>query len=699
CPYLHRTAGDTERRYHLRYYKTGMCVYDTDARGYCVKNGAHCAFAHGSHDLRMAVFDVREQIQINGNQIPNGPGDGPGSETLNIDHQTANGQSRGGPDSTQTHSSNNGCSSSLNHMFDKDRNAIHDDSRWQNTAFVLAYYKTELCKRPPRLCRQGYACPQYHNSKDRRRSPKKFKYRSTPCPNVKQGDEWGDPANCENQDDCTYCHTRTEQQFHPEIYKSTKCNDVQQSGHCPRGPFCAFGHSESNEEIAAAREFSLDPTTEIPASIASKTSLNNAITLPMDINRANSYLRSNNQNVGMMIASSLPENCEFGNIDLNLSQQIGQTEIANHHHLSNNVGPIARPRSYSTSTTKTMMMSNWLDKNNLLSKQRANLATGLNNPSLQQANLFPAASSNSLLTNVCHSAENATQNGPGPMPFKTPIFDQVASNNPTVINTIINQQTDLNQEDLDNLIASKNANPSVIDPQTSNLDSSIANASSMNMFDTLLRRGPLYNESEPVNILHPTVGDRTASASGYNLSPPNPMNPAGASPIRSYLGVRTQQSQPQSQQSSNGLHYGNLGTMANNGPTNGQQANLNQDFMPVIKEMRRLTEENTVAKYQVVEIKEKAQQVINICQQQLTEAQKKERMAENALDEALSRLNVAQKELEFLKTSEAIPFQKRVNDLTSLPSNHLMLLREKLSQDISIIDEALKYKSEMNQND
>lgn len=132
-----------------------MCVYDTDARGYCVKNGAHCAFAHGSHDLRMAVFDVREQIQINGNQIPNGPGDGPGSETLNIDHQTANGQSRGGPDSTQTHSSNNGCSSSLNHMFDKDRNAIHDDSRWQNTAFVLAYYKTELCKRPPRLCRQG----------------------------------------------------------------------------------------------------------------------------------------------------------------------------------------------------------------------------------------------------------------------------------------------------------------------------------------------------------------------------------------------------------------------------------------------------------------------------------------------------------------------------------------------------------------
>lgn len=60
CPYLHRTAGDTERRYHLRYYKTSTCVYETDSRGYCVKNGPHCAFAHGPHDLRPPVYDVRE---------------------------------------------------------------------------------------------------------------------------------------------------------------------------------------------------------------------------------------------------------------------------------------------------------------------------------------------------------------------------------------------------------------------------------------------------------------------------------------------------------------------------------------------------------------------------------------------------------------------------------------------------------------
>ena len=147
--------------------------------------------------------------------------------------------------------------------------------------FVLVAYKTEPCKRAARLCRQGYACPNYHNSKDRRRSPKNWKYRynrktnhrttpfrvdtartghlpglsrdntfpvhtkmcqppvkeptqpvtsrpnyspfyrSTPCPLVKSNDEWGDPSVCEHLDNCGYCHTRTEQQFHPEVRSRT----------------------------------------------------------------------------------------------------------------------------------------------------------------------------------------------------------------------------------------------------------------------------------------------------------------------------------------------------------------------------------------------------------------------------------------------------------------------------------------------
>lgn len=64
CPFLHRTAGDTERRYHLRYYKTGSCIHETDAKGHCSKNGSHCAFAHGSHDLRSPVYDIRCNITI-----------------------------------------------------------------------------------------------------------------------------------------------------------------------------------------------------------------------------------------------------------------------------------------------------------------------------------------------------------------------------------------------------------------------------------------------------------------------------------------------------------------------------------------------------------------------------------------------------------------------------------------------------------
>ncbi|XP_036422707.1 putative E3 ubiquitin-protein ligase UNKL isoform X3 [Colossoma macropomum] len=216
CPYLHRTTGDTERKYHLRYYKTGTCIHETDARGHCVKNGLHCAFAHGPHDLRPPVYDIRE-IQAQ-EALQNGQlGSGEGIPDL-----------QPGVLASQA-------------MIEK---TLIEDPRWQDTNFVLANYKTEQCTKPPRLCRQGYACPHYHNSRDRRRNPRKFKYRSTPCPSVKHGDEWGEPSKCESGDSCQYCHSRTEQQFHPEIYKSTKCNDMRQTGYCPRGPFCAFAHVE-----------------------------------------------------------------------------------------------------------------------------------------------------------------------------------------------------------------------------------------------------------------------------------------------------------------------------------------------------------------------------------------------------------------------------------------------------------------------
>ena len=33
CSLLHRNSGDTERRYHIRYYKTAICVHETDSKG------------------------------------------------------------------------------------------------------------------------------------------------------------------------------------------------------------------------------------------------------------------------------------------------------------------------------------------------------------------------------------------------------------------------------------------------------------------------------------------------------------------------------------------------------------------------------------------------------------------------------------------------------------------------------------------
>ena len=68
-------TGDTERRYHLRYYKvcnfrqnfkfdflyhtqTSACIHETDDNRNCEKNGPHCAFGHGHDDLRAPIFDA-----------------------------------------------------------------------------------------------------------------------------------------------------------------------------------------------------------------------------------------------------------------------------------------------------------------------------------------------------------------------------------------------------------------------------------------------------------------------------------------------------------------------------------------------------------------------------------------------------------------------------------------------------------------
>ncbi|EUB56227.1 RING finger protein unkempt [Echinococcus granulosus] len=180
CPYAHRNAGDTERRYHPRYFKTGNCIYETTESGACVKNGLHCAFAHGPDDLRLPVYDIREVQDASSSKV-----------TVNL------------PASLE-----------------KER-VLSEDPTWNDMLHVMARYKTESCRKPPRMCRQGYSCPYYHNGKDKRRMPERYFYRSTPCPAVRPADEWLDSALCDAGDACTFCHTRTEQQFHPELSLAT----------------------------------------------------------------------------------------------------------------------------------------------------------------------------------------------------------------------------------------------------------------------------------------------------------------------------------------------------------------------------------------------------------------------------------------------------------------------------------------------
>ncbi|KAI2666072.1 hypothetical protein H4Q32_009841 [Labeo rohita] len=295
CPYLHRTTGDTERKYHLRYYKTGTCIHETDARGHCVKNGLHCAFAHGPHDLRPPAQEALQNGQL---------GSGEGIPDL-----------QPGVLASQA-------------MIEK---TLNEDPRWQDTNFVLANYKTEQCTKPPRLCRQGYACPHYHNSRDRRRNPRKFKYRSTPCPSVKHGDEWGEPSKCESGDSCQYCHSRTEQQFHPEIYKSTKCNDMRQTGYCPRGPFCAFAHVE---RIPSTEETMSTLLTAMQSGSQSKLGSPQYPECPVSE-------WSGNTN---SITSSASNNGQTGNVSCSNSPTV--TPGSGSNSSLSPIGPISRPKCF-----------------------------------------------------------------------------------------------------------------------------------------------------------------------------------------------------------------------------------------------------------------------------------------------------------------------------------------------------------------
>lgn len=639
CRFLHRTAGDTERRYHLRYYKTGICVYDTDARGNCVKNGPHCAFAHGLHDLRSPVYDAKEQqacLAGDGSASANGPDD------------ATNGG--GGPNS-----------------LDKERNALNEDPHWQDTKYVLTNYKTEPCKRPPRLCRQGYACPQYHNSRDKRRSPKKYKYRSTPCPNVKQGDEWGDPANCDNGDSCSYCHTRTEQQFHPEIYKSTKCNDMQQANYCPRGPFCAFAHVE--KEISAVRDLGPDYSTNLAAILSSA--------LPSSSSAASSA------------ASGAAGNASSANHQASLGEKAWYAAQANDCSNTPLPNPIGRPRSYSSSTNHSSEslplhqkapgseredreasirkqlkaidnepMADPLEKARL--KQDVWLVHGLTPPPM---NASSSASSSSFYhsTNTVESVVGVA-------------LDDLSLEDINVEASMASIDKDLEND-------SNPVSTSITQGLTSSglLGSSapmnIPGASGMHC-----NRRLGGNMSPPVGSLPHSLGlqssvhDHTmdkAAAAFYSHSggggsfSSGPKYPSGGFPGMYDFNQGAALSSP----SSSHLLWDDR--MA---PKAGPPPGLHQPPMP------GSWEEGLV----------QARAVYEAWKREVEEAKHREKVAECQRDEALGQMAMMQKELETLASARAGSFGPlRMQELEKLPAAQLRLLQEQLRADLDSVDKAL----------
>ena len=233
CPYLHRNYGETERRYHPRYYKTSICVYGADKYGYCLKNGRNCAYAHGEYDKREPTY-------------------------CSVNFQTIDLSS----ESQRADSNENENLWPQNDKTYIQTNLRNEDPRWTYTK-IINCFKTEPCRDPSHPRKPNYNCPYIHEEREKRRAPSTGGYRPKACPNVKKENKYGVPSDCVEGNECTYCHTRVELQFHPEIYKTKSCKDMDYTGYCSRGQFCAFAHKIRDDPIPPTQESTIKKRNEI----------------------------------------------------------------------------------------------------------------------------------------------------------------------------------------------------------------------------------------------------------------------------------------------------------------------------------------------------------------------------------------------------------------------------------------------------
>ncbi|XP_066546309.1 putative E3 ubiquitin-protein ligase UNKL isoform X2 [Amia ocellicauda] len=675
CPYLHRTTGDTERKYHLRYYKTGTCIHETDARGHCVKNGLHCAFAHGPHDLRPPVYDIRE-IQAQ-EALQNGQlGAGEGIPDL-----------QPGVLASQA-------------MIEK---TLTEDPRWQDTNFVLANYKTEQCTKPPRLCRQGYACPHYHNSRDRRRNPRKFKYRSTPCPNVKHGDEWGEPSKCDSGDSCQYCHSRTEQQFHPEIYKSTKCNDMRQTGYCPRGPFCAFAHVE---RISSSDEPMSSLLTVMHSGSQSKPGSQQYSECPVSewCGNANS------------IGSTANNNGQMVNVSCTSSPTV--TSGSGSNSSLSPVGPISRPKCFtngslcseSTTSNVSSPTSNYPKAPGFEREDQA-----------KNMKVHPMDGSQKLMD---HEKQNLISVFSVVNPLASSITSSITSSLASSIGSDSSSPTTL---------STMNAKATPFYPGSNTVESVIGSALDLNFSDINvsldkeledqensdlgLTNQRLLGGSAPVNI--PGSLARSSSLHSSSSLSASPLSSLSQSLSQSLLsaGMAPQQSQPQAHPTK--AEHGLLGTSASSQNSLGLNGGAGSiwDFVsgsfspspsPVFSnvtsttvssssaDLVRLRRDLDEAKRKIKQWEDSWQQVKQACDAWQKEAQEAKEQAQSAeaerllaaqkRDEADRRLKQLQDDFDSVCRSPNVPLLRSYGDLDQMPLPKLHALQSQLRADLDLID-------------
>lgn len=239
CKNAYNVFENTEVNFHPIYFKTNYCSFD--GKGICTVKGKFCPDAHGMGDFR-AINNPQTDVTA---QKPT---------TNPLDNQQVLSETNENSVSDFDYYKNNDKINN-NDILEKAYKYL-----WFDQSYIVAFYKTVACYKINENCRQGYSCNMYHSFNDRRRSVLHYKYESKVCPLVKKNEEWLNPLVCPLKDNCNQCHTRTEQQFHPEIYKSIACADYQISGTCPRGPYCAFFHKTNIERSLS----SSSPLNKVP---------------------------------------------------------------------------------------------------------------------------------------------------------------------------------------------------------------------------------------------------------------------------------------------------------------------------------------------------------------------------------------------------------------------------------------------------